>query len=458
MIRVKNIIGGAHSAALGWYIGTVDHALERIDNEFVYQEDGIEIQNQKGEVNVDKWFDPKAEFDPSARLWFATYNLPNSAPDEYDSEEGIGTGWHYSYLNGGERPDGRRSTVTTAFDNTNESWMRGDFAVPTLFNGNFDASFSGNLENYRTNSVRDVWSGAIAGWSYHNGRLDQFDVGSPGDPKYGVSIENVVDWGNIATLADYRQQVGYSETQPNYALKLEDGDSIVHNRFVVPDWGALRFDLHVPNPGTGAVKVFLNDRELQSSAFQGTQKGYSGITGSEYPAVDLRRFELKKEKDATETLGQSNRVGFAEQGFQTFQVDIPNEFRGKVATLKFQVDGGETVYLDNVFFKSQDLLFGSPGKLVDDSSGDYQEARKDIDTPEFKLDYSTRITEDPDTQFGDNYLLEKPQYSLSYNSNLRTPNWVGYQLDKTWLGNNNTGIDFQNDPRSPFAVKVKIVT
>jgi hypothetical protein len=79
--------------------------------------------------------------------------------------------------------------------------------------------------------------------------------------------------------------------------------------------------------------------------------------------------------------------------------------RGKVATLKLELLGDdETVYVDNVFFKSEVLKWGNP-----------TEARND-------------------PNFGNNFLIEKPQYSLSYNQEKNTINWVGWKLDKTWLG------------------------
>ena len=68
-----NPIGGTHSKVLAWYAGTVDQALERIDNEFVYERDGIEIQDRKGEVNVENWYD--SELDPSARLWYSSSDI-----------------------------------------------------------------------------------------------------------------------------------------------------------------------------------------------------------------------------------------------------------------------------------------------------------------------------------------------------------------------------------------------
>ena len=69
--------------------------------------------------------------------------------------------------------------------------------------------------------------------------------------------------------------INADDYQPNYALKIEKNQTLTHNRFVVPDWGVLRFDLHVPNPDDAGstnynnrVRVFLDDQELKSSAFQ----------------------------------------------------------------------------------------------------------------------------------------------------------------------------------------------
>ncbi len=169
-----------------------------------------------------------------------------------------------------------------------------------------------------------------------------------------------------------------------------------------------------------------------------------------YPAVDLRQV-YEDNLGARIGEGQSNRIGFANQGFQTFQVDIPNDFRGKASTLTFTVNGEKTVYLDNIFFKSQHLLFGNPN--INNQVVNEQEARKDIDTQIFDSNYDPfqDIQNNPPSHFFDNYLIEKPQYSLSYNDNLKTPNWVSYQLNKSWLGSyQNTNTKFGSDPRLPF--------
>lgn len=316
--------------------------------------------------------------------------------DENAPWEGIGTGWFNSVLGGGYsvvgsgydiRPyqvNGERKSKTqlgnfeeylknnrvsvfednTYTNSTNPAIgtrMRGDYAVPTLFNGDFDASSYPNGQQ------------TIPGWSFYND---------------GTSISQARLLNTSSITAE-----------PDYALELRAGQSITHNRFVVPEWGVLRFDLYVPNPDpataaqNSVVRVFLDNQELYSSAFQGLSpkdrqsNGNPNTSASEYPAVDLCEFNPNSATPAglnpKLAEAQSNRIGFANQELQTFQVDIPKEFRDKVATLKFEVSGGKTVYLDNVFFKNQHLLFGNLAL-------NGQEARKDVNTPDFSDPYFIR--------------------------------------------------------------------
>jgi endonuclease G len=48
-----------------------------------------------------------------------------------------------------------------------------------------------------------------------------------------------------------------------------------------------------------------------------------------------------------------------------------------------------------------------------------------------------------------NYLLEKPQYALSYNCSNGIPNWVSWQLSSDWLGDVDRSNDFRPDPDLP---------
>jgi len=49
----------------------------------------------------------------------------------------------------------------------------------------------------------------------------------------------------------------------------------------------------------------------------------------------------------------------------------------------------------------------------------------------------------------DNYLLEKPQYAVSYNCSRGTANWVSWHLGKAWKGPVTRADDFRPDPALP---------
>ncbi|MDJ0618462.1 MAG: DNA/RNA non-specific endonuclease [Calothrix sp. MO_192.B10] len=48
-----------------------------------------------------------------------------------------------------------------------------------------------------------------------------------------------------------------------------------------------------------------------------------------------------------------------------------------------------------------------------------------------------------------NYLMIKSQYALSYNRDKGIPNWVSWQLNKSWLGSTDRTNDFRPDPKLP---------
>lgn len=50
-----------------------------------------------------------------------------------------------------------------------------------------------------------------------------------------------------------------------------------------------------------------------------------------------------------------------------------------------------------------------------------------------------------------NYLMPKPQYTLSYNRSKATPNWVAWRLDSSWLGSTPRQDDYRPDPALPAA-------
>lgn len=151
----------------------------------------------------------------------------------------------------------------------------------------------------------------------------------------------------------------------------------------------MRFDLYGPTTG-GTIEVILE--EVGNSSNRKTQ------------TITL------EDAIGPYDLGYNNadiyKLGYARTGFETFHIDEFDSLRGKAVTLRFQSNGG-TAYLDNVFFKSENLLLGN-----------LSNAR------------SPQLEFDPN-----NYLIERPQYSLSFNNTTKAPNWVSWQLNETWMGN-----------------------
>lgn len=53
------------------------------------------------------------------------------------------------------------------------------------------------------------------------------------------------------------------------------------------------------------------------------------------------------------------------------------------------------------------------------------------------------------TSNSNNYLMVKPQYALSYNQSKGTPNWVSWQLNRSWLGTAERQNNFRPDETLP---------
>lgn len=368
--------GRPHNHAWTWYAGTLDLSSSEVQSVYEQPSNALavdEVYDQLGEKSLQELLALSTNL-VSLTPWYSSGGVQGST-------EGIGTGWFYSVLGGGQRPaTDLTKRVPVDFENTDQDIVEGDFAVPTVFNGNFDIGLS------------DAPDAPVPGWSFHNG-------GQPLLRKY------LVDVSTIATLVENvtNSQVSLAattgtepqlENQKNFAVKLGDGNptGYIRNPEIVPDWGVLRFNLHIPNLSGGNLTVTL--------------RGENGVTKTETISFTAA--------DGPYDLGYNEldtyRIGYGTQSFETFHIDVPDSLRGQIATLEFQVNGG-TAYLDDVFFKSEHLWLGNP-------KVNNVEAR-----PSLTNGFST------------NYLIERPQYALSYNNNLKGPNWVAYKYDRSWLGN-----------------------
>lgn len=174
-----------HGRVLAWYAGTVDLALDEVRTGYqIPPELGVdEIYARLGEEALDSF----EEEDIFQLLDFSAANPALTAwylKDEENNSEGIGEGWYYSVLGGGERPiSSTVNRVPVGIDNTDPDVTGGDFAVPTVFNGNFDYQ----LSNTPGGTISD--NTPVPGWSFHNGE--------DAEPlRYG----DLVDVDNIPTV------------------------------------------------------------------------------------------------------------------------------------------------------------------------------------------------------------------------------------------------------------------
>lgn len=202
-------LGSPHFRVKSWYAGTLDLTTR----EFPSEDAATWAPDRIWRKITDRTFQPEPSFPGLAGLladyddvgvpWYraresedgsfpwVTGVTPTEAFSESDVApwEGIGAGWFYSELGGGKafRPASDADRVPIDTDNTEHGpW---DGPVPTVFNGNFQAS------------IRPVWSRfpidplgtfdstwlEIPGWSFHGGNGEATQGAS-----YGVRFRT--DW------------------------------------------------------------------------------------------------------------------------------------------------------------------------------------------------------------------------------------------------------------------------
>jgi DNA/RNA endonuclease G (NUC1) len=69
--------------------------------------------------------------------------------------------------------------------------------------------------------------------------------------------------------------------------------------------------------------------------------------------------------------------------------------------------------------------------------------------PSVHLTFGNPTNASPDLAQPENYLMEKPEYALSYNRDLGRPNWVSWHLSPEWYGTLTRVDTFRADPRVP---------
>jgi hypothetical protein len=304
--------GKPHMDALTWYGGTANLSGSQLP-----LSNGEKIYRRLGDLELD------SSGNPTTPTWYTPdhTNANFTHGEERAPWEGIGTGWFYSVLGGGSqlRPYdvnvSNRVPLTednTYTDGTIGNKMRGDYAVPTLFNGNFDAT-SKRFERQ-----------SVPGWSFYNSLFV--------NDNHNVSQTHLHERDEIDTfLTEEQRRLNQVLAGQNYTLKMGGTDGvkeIIHNLFLVPYRNSLhdslKFDLHVPEDQLGAGrKITVSLRadvagyeEFRSIGTIDLERGVSGINSS---PEDLD--------------SNTRKIGYGTEGLETFYLNLPEELRGKAALL-----------------------------------------------------------------------------------------------------------------------------
>ncbi|MGB7708361.1 MAG: hypothetical protein WBL95_02230 [Microcoleus sp.] len=312
--------------ALTWYGGTTNLSGSQLPSK-----NGERIYRRLGDLELD------SSGNPTTPTWYTPdhTNANFTHGEQRAPWEGIGTGWFHSVLGGGSqlRPYdvnvSNRVPLTednTYTDETIGNKMRGDYAVPTLFKGNFDASKRFTYQS-------------VPGWSFYNS-LTVSD-----NPN--VSQRHLHERDEIDTFLTEEQRIlNYGLVGQNNTLKMGGNDGvkeIIHNLFLVPDKNSLhdslKFNLHVPEDQLAAGRNI-------TVSLRADVAGYEQFRS--IGTIDLER--VSGINSSPEELDSNIRkIGYGTEGFETFYLNVPQELRGKAALLKFEINDG-TVYLDDISF------------------------------------------------------------------------------------------------------------
>jgi endonuclease G, mitochondrial len=137
---------------------------------------------------------------------------------------------------------------------------------------------------------------------------------------------------------------------------------------------------------------------------------------------------------------------------------------GGSATQTFFDDAtnGDATAGDNVFSYSATIPAGQPGGIQSVTAAASDAQARTANT-NININVNAPLpNEDPlllgnpsgatgDVANENNYLMIKPQYSLSYSRANATPNWVAWRLDTSWLGTAQRQDDYRPDPDLPPA-------
>lgn len=111
----------------------------------------------------------------------------------------------------------------------------------------------------------------------------------------------------------------------------------------------------------------------------------------------------------------------------SFGFTIPSDLLGGSRTLPVALADAQARSANAVIFLTVNAPFGTDDPLV----------------------FGNPSNATPNIANENNYLMFKPQYSLSYNRSKGTANWVAWRLDSSWIGSTPRQDDYRPDPALP---------
>ena len=175
-------IGTTHMRVKTWYAGTVDLDL----TDFPEAGNPSMAPDRIWRRVADRVWEPtgllssaKVSFDDKAFPWYRNQEVlsgayvqptePNAELDLTHAWEGIGTGWFFSELGGGVALRPHSTVARTDVETDNTEFGGFDAPVPTLFNGNFQASIRPFIGRFPVPFfANETWL-EVPGWSMHGG-------------------------------------------------------------------------------------------------------------------------------------------------------------------------------------------------------------------------------------------------------------------------------------------------
>jgi DNA/RNA endonuclease G (NUC1) len=136
---------------------------------------------------------------------------------------------------------------------------------------------------------------------------------------------------------------------------------------------------------------------------------------------------------------------------------------GGLPSQPFYDDGthGDTIPGDNIFSFSAVVASGTSSgnhivtAVASDLEGRTAAVQQTINVPGVVVDDPLLLGNPSNATANianeNNYLMPKPQYTLSYNRSKATANWVAWRLDSSWIGTAPRQDDFRPDPALPAA-------